>query len=625
MVDYSKLSNEDLINLKNGNYSAISDEGLLLLKGDTSGSTQETKPKGIDLTPSGLLRNSSKALVSGFFAPLAAIKERKPLPEAYKSNYNKLTEMDKELYDTEKHPISGRFGNLTNSAIDLTGYMALPSVKTAQGANALLKGGAFLGNAAIQGGIPMSLEFLKRGENPLVGAGIGTGLGVGIQATVPPLFKATGAGISKIVNSPTFQNGASKVLEALTSVPQKFIKRALNKELAGESILGGKFNAETAYRPVEQKLRQAKNTLPDATSYGNKFYELGQKALSGMNAIKEQAGARIADALSKLENVEVQNGGLKAAINTIINSYGKGGVYNSAKTQAPGVVNFLDKELNKEGLTLMDLHRIKEDLYNMGYALDGAKQGRAAEVARGAAEQINNYLRRVSPDYEKPNDVYSLIVDTTRGLEGQTTMGSKLSEIGSANSAKSGLDARLKAIDNLLPKENKFYNEALDLIQNEAETNNIRNLVGKQYERNPRLLANRTDEQFEQALEDLQNRSNVDFMEDLNNVRAREALEAYFPGQGGGSGSSQGFGNLLRTSVLGGVPTAAAITHNPALLLGLGAVSPKFTGKGFVQNAGRLNKLAEKLNGSKASRLLEVLGIKTTPLLYGSVSMDDER
>jgi hypothetical protein len=260
-------------------------------------------------------------------------------------------------------------------------------------------------------------------------------------------------------------------------------------------------------------------------------------------------------------------------------------------------------------------------LYKKGYAADAALDGTTAEVARGTAEQINNYLRRVSPDYAKPNDVYSVIEDVTMGLDNQNTMGSKLKNIGSTNSALSGLDQRLRAVDNLLPKQNKFYKQAQDVVKNEAEVNNIINTIGKQYERNPRLLANRTDEAFEQALGDLQNRTGVNFMDDLNDVRARDALEKLLPGQGGGSGSEQGAGNLIRAGLAGSGLTAGALFHNPLVLPGIASMSPKIMAKGTIKNLGRLNNLKNVNINDNISRLLNPLVVRTAaPVLYGGIS-----
>ena len=239
----------------------------------------------------------------------------------------------------------------------------------------------------------------------------------------------------------------------------------------------------------------------------------------------------------------------------------------------------------------IDLHNIKETLYDMAnYETEG---GIRNDVLKATANQVNNFLRSKFPQYKAPNDMYSLIMDVERGLDGANTIAGKIKGIGSEANLLSGLDERLKNIDTLLPNENKFYKQAQDVINSENEINAIINAIGKQYERNPRLLANRTDEAFETAINDLQKKTNVNFMDELQRLRAREAFEKWFPGQGGGSGSSQGFGNLLRTALIGGTPTAVFLTRNPLALAGLGAVSPKFAGRGTIQNLGRLNQATQ--------------------------------
>ena len=159
------------------------------------------------------------------------------------------------------------------------------------------------------------------------------------------------------------------------------------------------------------------------------------------------------------------------------------------------------------------------------------------------------------------------------------------------------------------------------------EVQNIKNTVGKQYERNPRLLANRTDEAFENAINDLQDKSKINFMEDLNNARAREALENWFAGQGGGSGSAQGFANLLRTAIIGGSPTTAVLTHNPLALTGLLTVSPKFMAKGSIKNLGRISNAGKNMQ-SKAydeaiKKLIPAAEKAQANMLYGGVEYND--
>jgi len=497
-------------------------------------------------------------------------------------------------------PIGGgaRLATLAGKALKDVGLRSgLPRLAVT-GVRNLIKGApGALGSGAVYGAgdnLMTGKSGAEAAQN--IGANAATSLGISkaLQA-VPAVGKAMANKTIKNIESPQFQNAIGDSIELLTSVPQKYTKVALDNELSGNSIFNGAFDKETAYRPIENMLRTAKGMLPTTTDFGNERFNLGQKALQGMENLKDQAGAKVGDELEKLNNREVQNGGIngiKGAINTVINSYGNGGIYNSAKSQAKNVVNFLDENINKEGLTLRDLHRIKDDLYNMGYSEAGNRNGRGAEVARKTAEQVNNYLRGVSPEYARANDLYSLILDATKGLEGETTMGSRLGALGSKASAESGMTGRLKNIDDLLPQKDKFYKKAFELLESESEIDNINKIIGRQFERNPRLLNNRTDEAFADAFQDLQKRTGMDIQTPLDRITAREKFENLFPGQGGGFGSNQGAGNLTRGALLAAAlrgilkkdlrPAAAALM-----------LSPKVGGRGIVQGIGDTYKRAQ--------------------------------
>lgn len=726
--------------------------------------------KGVDLSPRAIGGRIGNALA----APIVAARDDLSLGEAYNKNVKKSEE-------SANKPIN-KFGN---AVADFALYSYLPILKTAQGAGTLAKGGAFLGNAGIQGGIPGLIEGAEQGD-ALGGAGTGTGVALGVQTALSGL-PIVGRGISKAINNPKFQQGVANTLEAFTSVPSDYSKTALQNELAGNSIFKGGFDADTAYIPIERKLRQAKEMLPTKENFAQEYNRLGKRALEGMDAIKEQAGAKINEVLQGLDVAPTDISGLRNSVSSVLKGFSRGGDINPANIRAnkeielinnmlgiknqqqigaeladyaqknsinalanspeynkeaaevafnvlsqatkrdknwlksqlnaqlPGmstqkrqefierlleqtddkidnidpnwsnyfpelqslrndstngvdiarkmfdrilnkdfrnidlmnpldeavadvgqqynkilnnvaknpnsanmteglnqvdnITNGLDDTLREEFLSKyandldnieniknskikpIDLHNIKETLYDMAnYETEG---GIRNDVLKATANQVNNFLRSKFPQYKAPNDMYSLIMDVERGLDGANTIAGKIKGIGSEANLLSGLDERLKNIDTLLPNENKFYKQAQDVINSENEINAIINAIGKQYERNPRLLANRTDEAFETAINDLQNKTNVNFMDELQRLRAREAFEKWFPGQGGGSGSSQGFGNLLRTALIGGTPTAALLTRNPLALAGLGAVSPKFAGRGTIQNLGRLNQATQ--------------------------------
>lgn len=496
-------------------------------------------------------------------------------------------------------------GKVSALGTDLAIAFGLPEIKALQGAGL----GAKIGNSvltnAYQGGLIGGVEDLRHGGNGLGGATVGA-LGGGVLGTAMPL---AGAGFNKMVTSPTFQKGLTGVLEVLTSVPQKYSQRALESELAGKSLFKGKFDPETAYRPIEQKLREAKNLLPTEEDFAESYRSLGNKAQEGIENLKNKYGSILGEAMEKAGKTVADDTPLLNDISKYIDQ--NGAKYNTFKATAPRTVNFVENNLSKDGLTYNDLHNIKNDLYDIGYTGGEDKTGTAGEFARGVAGRINNYLRGNIPNYKEPNDTLSLLHDVERGVGGNTTLAKQIANYADENQILSGLDERLKNLDNLLPQENKFLKKAQNIKNSQENINNINKLLSRKYERNPRLLSNYKDEATEQALEDLQKTTDINFMDNLEDIRTREALEKIAPGQGGGSGNEQGFMNNFVRPTLNALPRAASSTIIGNSLggpiggaIGLLSVSPKFMGKGTIKNIGAIYNGLDKIPSDTILKLL---------------------
>ena len=546
------------------------------------------------------------------------------------------------------------------------GKYAIPKAAQllAKNAPGLLAGGAVygLGENLIED--KRGLDAVKNvANNALINYGVGKG------------FEAVSKGVNNLLKRQATKEATAKYIEGLTSVPEEMGQLAIEKELAGESLLQGKFDSKTAYRPIEQQLRDAKNTLiaqnkpietikpierkfnqaldmlPSNESFATEYKKLGDSALSGLERVEQEAGQQIQDVLGKIGQSEgIDINPLRNQIESHIDNYAMGGDYNAAIDKA-------GKDIAKVGDVLgaidtpkkpIDLHNLKETLYDTAnYETAGGIRNNAL---KGMANDINQYLRNKFPEYQAPNDKYSLIQEVKRGLDNESTLAGKIKELGTEGSILSGLDDRLKNLNAILPQENQFYFKAKDLAKEQNRINNIKNNVskfaksprslakttdaktlsalkeleettginfmndveawqfeqdkindilktlGNSYEKNPRLLGNRSDLKFEEALNELQSRTGANFMDDLQALRTREAFEAFAPGQGGGSGSEQGYLNFLRKALYENMPKPFnSITG--ALFF-----SPRFHGQNIVRGYANAVKASDK-----ASQLYDLL------------------
>ena len=174
-MDYSKLSTEDLMALKNGDYSAVSTEGLNLLSASQTKKEQPKENKGIDLTPSGMTRRLAAATV----APFYGAKTGQWLVDSYK-----------ELRNIQEEKIPK---NLLEKGMDIGATFLLPQAKILQaGKLAPLVNNLVTG--AYQGGLIGSVQGLQEGKG-LEGAAGGAGIGATLTAGLPLVGKVAQKGL----------------------------------------------------------------------------------------------------------------------------------------------------------------------------------------------------------------------------------------------------------------------------------------------------------------------------------------------------------------------------------------------------------------------------------------------
>lgn len=370
MVDYTKLSDNDLIALSKGDYKSISDDGLRIL----SGSGESAKKKGIELTPSGIANNIGASLGAALASPIVAAREGKTLKEGFSTAKDRATEARE----------NDKIGKVQDFLTDIAVYGSIPQIKAAQGANLLNKAGAFIGNAALQGGLPGLLEGIKAGENPLSGAATGTSIAAGIQ-TLPVVGKAAG-----------------KVAQ-LAPIATKTIGRIKPETLAQV--------VKPNSRALDLTDEAAQNLLMNTTERVQKDYQ----------NLLDKAGQKVQEATLRLpEERGIPASTLKNILNDIYEGYSTSGdkalnvAYNKAGKIHNQITDLIDKASDVENIGRVNAPKLNDLLKNIK-SFNIKWDDPNAQTVNAILKQVyGNYTRRLSnlsPELRAANAEFSKLAN----------------------------------------------------------------------------------------------------------------------------------------------------------------------------------------------------------------------
>lgn len=248
---------------------------------------ESAKRGGIDLTPSGLVKG-------GLASVLAPVRSA-----IYGEDYK--TARENALSNTEKFKPVGGAGDFL---VDLLGYSQLP----------VLRGGGvarFLGNAAIQGGVPGAVESLKRDGNIAGGAGLGTGIAAALQG-----MPYVGRGLGKLGNKAF--------------------------ELTGRV---GQIKPETLQQVIKPESKALEMTSEDAS---NTLLDITKDIRNNFDLLRKSRGADVDKAVMDLGN-ETKRFDIKDLLDDVKSSFDKyqKDLVNPARELAGGLENNLTELVNK--------------------------------------------------------------------------------------------------------------------------------------------------------------------------------------------------------------------------------------------------------------------------------------
>lgn len=431
-MDYSKLSDEELMALYNNDYSKLSDETLKALYDNNP-----QPKKGIDLTPSGLYK---KAISYPAAAIRSAVKGE---------DFKTAREKTLKAYDKFKPA-----GGLMDMAFDTAVYSRLPMANVAKGGGL---GASVVNNAltgAEQGAVAGGLEGLKDdaslegfAKGAVIGGATGAGVGAGVPATVKLVTNAV-----KLVPM-----AGGKIAQTLGRVKPETLEQAVKPNS----------------KALELNEKSAQNLLMDTTERVQKDY---QKMI-------DKAGQEVQYAAMRLpENRGVWTSSLQDSLDDIYNGsqVSNNANLNPAMQGNSDIYKKVNKWINSgeipERLTASEMYDVMSNI-KRNIPIDWEKPN--AGIRNALKQQIyGEYARKLgnlSPELRKANANYAELAkfENNEGVR-RILNPPKIGDIDSASTAlrnynstvtKGNTNRNIQDLENLFVRNGKkpFLNDIDDV------------------------------------------------------------------------------------------------------------------------------------------------------------------
>lgn len=325
---------------------------------------KKAESKGIDLTPSGLVKKATSYPAAALRAALKG------------EDFDTAMENTKRIYNEVK-PAKG----LGDTAVDLYAYSQIPLLRTVGGTGKAAQLGRFAGNAALQGGLPGALEGLKT-DNAGGGATAGTTVAA-LLSGVPVVGKAVG----KAVQKPAEYLG-KKAVEGLTDLKPETLKQVI--------------------KPNSQALDltedTAQNLLMDTTERLQKDYQ----------SLIDNAGQEIQKAAMNLpEERGVFASSLKNALDDIFNGSQVSGnpalnpAMNSDKDIYNTVAKLIDSSKNGVKFTAPEMYDLMGNIKRIPINWESTTANESNALKQMLYGDFARRLGNLSPELRAANKAYS--------------------------------------------------------------------------------------------------------------------------------------------------------------------------------------------------------------------------
>lgn len=325
----------------------------------------EPQTKGIDITPSGLVKKAT----AGVVAPLRALTRGETIPQAYK----RAREIQDESVLNKFSPV-----------VDVGVTLMLPQARVVQGVGLLPKLANYGVTGAYQGGLIGGVDALKENAdlgNVVKGIAQGTGIGLGIGTGLPLTGRIAEQGLKLLPMAGGF---ASRVLGR---VQPETLQQAVKPNS----------------KALDLSREQAQNLLMDTTervqnTYDNLLRQRGQEVGEVAKGLND-TGARI--------NVD----DLAGDITETFNKY-QGDIVNPARnmtgTLEDDLIELAMSGANEAGtVSPVDLNKLKQQVGHMTNWSDAVANNYQNPILEQIYGKWGNRLNDLSPELAQANSAYA--------------------------------------------------------------------------------------------------------------------------------------------------------------------------------------------------------------------------
>lgn len=334
----------------------------------------KTDKKGIDLTPSGLVDKAVNTINAAIDTPVRMIKDNQSIGDAFKSGYENSANNREQI--KAMNPVQSKIQDITT---DLMTYGKIP----------ILRGNgikSFIGNTALQGGLPGALEGLKSDN---LGEGAATGATIaGLLQSIPYIGKGVGWLGNKIY------------LNSFPGLKEKTVKQLIKPDSIGLDL-----TEDTA-----------QNLLMDTT----------EKIQKGYKSLMDKAGQDVQKAALNLpEERGVFTSSLKDALNDIFkgNQVSKNEALNSAMNNHSDIYDNITNLINSseipEKMSAPELFDLMKNIKDYKINWNSSDVADKQKLLKDIYWEFSRRLGNLSPELRAANKTYSRLAkfDDNEGVK----------------------------------------------------------------------------------------------------------------------------------------------------------------------------------------------------------------